>query len=1290
MARAVKNIMDDVKNRSKTEGVTADELIGLFKEAYGALASDENLKDRELQQIESYINNVLKNNKELFDEKKRKELQVMRETKGASIEKTKEQEASTENETEEQDVRQDSEIFIGDEENNEITLSSVYESETSGGRPFRELLSEEDFAKAEELLKSNPSMEELNAMDFEVLTVDKDDSAYKEKYGENYAIIARLVKAYLKKKNGEQEASTENETEEQEVKQDSEDITGDKENKPLTLKEYWEQRRDYINGEFIPFKNLVSEEDLEKAEKLLESSPDIYMFINMKNPTPEQEEEYIREYGENYKNIASFVNAYMYHLEYYNDKESSKDEPVIEDGEKSEIDKILAEKNISDEKFPFDVAVNICGEIISPKESETLSFINMENMPSKEEIKEMLDSNTSITNNEHILLAHKYFNDDDNEKYSDDIMQYINSQLLEIIKNDGKEISMNNISSIIALADRTDNLDLRQLIYKYVALYVKTYDERHFGDLTPEELLTNYEALHEKASKIDPFSIEPKENDIDLNKDIDWLDDDGKPLSKEDVKQSKDLVAEMARELAVQELLKQGKDVTDEALKEEILKQTHQIIFAANTNIDKASGRIVVTESSLASSMAVKYIEANSFKNRVKRKFNNNKFVKAVTKRVDAIDKKLTNKYGDKYKKAKQVVDFVSKTSYTALKSAAIFTGLSFIPGGIPAYMAYNAFKSWKNTAKTLKDEKLSRSEKIGAVISSTATTVFSAVGVGVGIDFTSALSSGAGFQITRMGVIAGANSSSNILDSLSLRIKQGKLKRKLKKVEDKESVEAKKLATELEEVNEKISANRGAGLKKFGGAIVGMLIAQGASAAVNDVVHGNEASLDDSENQGANSGNEGQNNSAQNAEAQNNANVEYQAEQGDENAIVSQSSENEDMARTGDANNADAEAGDNEEGLTEAQTRNLNEAKEAGSSGLGNESSYDHTLRHLNNLDDARITDNVEMTENLCEQFGENANRVTIACKMAPYALQEALGLDLPAGENPTTYQMLTYMSEHPLTEAQMESLNSFMEQNFDGVRFRTENFSDWNRPNPEPVVQQQTFEQQQPIVAEHTHNVNQEPVVKYSSDNQHSDVGAQNEGNETREPEVQEQQTGTETREPEVQEQQVHTETRSYNDTVVYQYDMTNPFDYAAANGFVYDETLSIGLNMRGDGLNFDGFAGAFRSIEDPNKVIYLPNDMVGDMHHMRAVDIHYAENQQYHDSDMYHDKSDILGINKAHHGSHFRTCHSGGVGYYSSGDRFYDACNKTHAVVSTIEHATHSISHIVSDVSRLFDRG
>ena len=1147
-------------------------------------------------------------------------------------------------------------------------------------------MSEEDFAKAEELLKSNPSMEELNAMDFEVLTVDKDDSAYKEKYGENYAIIARLVKAYLKKKNGEQEASTENETEEQEVKQDSEDITDDKENKPLTLKEYWEQRSDYINGEFIPFKNLVSEEDLEKAEKLLESSPDIYMFINMKNPTPEQEEEYIREYGENYKNIASFVNAYMYHLEYYNDKENSKDEPVIEEVEKSEIDKILAEKNISDEKFPFDVAVNICGEIISSKESETLSFINMENMPSKEDIKKMLDTNTPIINNEHILLAHKYFNDDDNEKYSDDIMEYINNQLLEIIKNDGKDISMNNISSIIALADRTNNDNLKHLIYKYVALYVKTYDERHFGNLTPEELLTNYEALHEKASKIDPFSIKPKENEIDLNKDIDWLDDKGKPLSEENVKQSKDLVAEMARELAVQELLKQGKDVTDEALKEEILKQTQQIIFAANTNTDKSTGRIVVTESSLVSRMAVKYLEANSFKNRVKRKFNNNKFVKAVTKRVDAIDKKLTNKYGDKYKKAKQVVDFVSKTSYTALKNAAIFTGLSFIPGGIPAYMAYNAFKSWKNTAKTLKDEKLSKSEKIGAVISSTATTVFSAVGMGVGIDFTSGLLNGAGFQITRMGVVAGANSSSNILDSLSLRIKQGKLKRKLKKVEDKESVEAKKLAAQLEEVNEKISANRGAGLKKFGGAIVGMLIAQGASAAVNDVIHGNDASLDDSKGQGANSGNDGAENEGNQGGNQGGENEGNQGgNQGGENNTASQGSENGDMARTGDANNAGAEAGDNGGALTEAQVQNLNEAKVAGSSGLGNESSYDHTLRHLNNLDDARIPNNVEMTDNLCEQFGDDANRVTIACKMAPYALQEVLGLDLPAGENPTTYQMLNYMSEHPLTEAQMQSLDKFIDQNFDGVRFRTENFSDWSRPNPEVVVQQQAFEQQQPIVAEHAHNINKAPTINYSSGNQHSDVGAQNEGSGTISYNDQNQQ-------------QTYTETMSYNDRVVVpQYDMTNPYEYAAANGLVYDETLSIGLNTRGDGLNFDGYAGAFRNINNPNQVVYLPNDMVGDMHHVRNVDISYAENQQYQDTDMYFDRNDVLGIDKAsnyaHHGSHFRTCHSGSVGYYSSGDRFYDACGKVNAVINTAENVTCSVSHIVSDIShaiKSFDRG
>ena len=137
-----------------------------------------------------------------------------------------------------------------------------------------------------------------------------------------------------------------------------------------------------------------------------------------------------------------------------------------------------------------------------------------------------------------------------------------------------------------------------------------------------------------------------------------------------------------------------------------------------------------------------------------------------------------------------------------------------------------------------------------------------------------------------------------------------------------------------------------------------------------------------------------------------------------------------------------------------EIMAKNLEAAKAENSSGIEGKSTFAHTLSHLESLGDSRISDTNAMAEDLCEHLGAKANQATIACKMAPYALQEALDLEGLPNDKPTSYNMIKYLSEHELTPEQQTALDSFIEKNFDGARFKTENFADYNRPSREDLL--------------------------------------------------------------------------------------------------------------------------------------------------------------------------------------------------------------------------------------------
>ena len=113
---------------------------------------------------------------------------------------------------------------------------------------------------------------------------------------------------------------------------------------------------------------------------------------------------------------------------------------------------------------------------------------------------------------------------------------------------------------------------------------------------------------------------------------------------------------------------------------------------------------------------------------------------------------------------------------------------------------------------------------------------------------------------------------------------------------------------------------------------------------------------------------------------------------------------------------------------VTEQHAKNFEAAKVAGTSGHGNMSAYDDTLRHLNNWGDSRFTDPETTAQQLTEHLGEKANIATVACRMAPNLVSQALGL----GDDGKSYAMADYLANNDLTPEQQTNLNNLLQEKF------------------------------------------------------------------------------------------------------------------------------------------------------------------------------------------------------------------------------------------------------------------
>ena len=296
------------------------------------------------------------------------------------------------------------------------------------------------------------------------------------------------------------------------------------------------------------------------------------------------------------------------------------------------------------------------------------------------------------------------------------------------------------------------------------------------------------------------------------------------------------------------------------------------------------------------------------------------------------------------------------------------------------------------------------------------------------------------------------------------------------------------------------------------------------------------------------------------------------------------------------------------------AHETNLEAAKAENSSGIEGKSSFAHTLQHLESLGDSRITDTNAVAEGLSEHIGKDANLATIACKMAPHALQQALHIENLPDNNPSSYNMINYLANNDLTPEQTTALNNFIQQNFEGTQFKTENFADYSQTQthtPTEARHEPPKVERLSLQEEYDRAKQVRDGVSHDDGWRHKDVpptgnklvDALNDKYATTndkgsgyhfEP-VDKTPTQTVVQQPVQQpvQQTVVVQEPIQQQTEVY-VEMT-PELYAQNHGLIYDPVLSNGVNNIG-GDNHGGYMGAFINPKD-HSVIMIPNDPVHD---------------------------------------------------------------------------------------------
>ena len=826
----------------------------------------------------------------------------------------------------------------------------------------------------------------------------------------------------------------------------------------------------------------------------------------------------------------------------------------------------------------------------------------------------------ALSNIDDLVAAQAYYKDDKDKS----------AQLNPIVENRLKNLSLSDITPANAesyrlLCLQCGNEELRQQGLNLIADAIIQYDKEHFGSFRPntEELAAKYDKVYADltdrnlfTSKAkDPFACKhnPDKDAIDLGS-VEFTDAAGKPLSEKEAQKQKAAISALAREMAAQRLAKQG-SYTPEELEQAYKDAAAEIVWGSQPKYGK-NGKPQVDKDALASTIANQYLEAETFKDRCKQKFKDNPLVKKVSNNVEKIDKKLEKRYGKKYVYAKQALKFVGKISGSVAKNAAIYGAAGLIPGGTAVVIGYNICKNWKNIKKQLKDPNASTAKKCAMVMGACATTALSGLGIVSGIGTAAEaintvspgmVSSAANFMgqlgtYGRMGISAAATMLPNLTESVSLRIQNLSLNRKIKKEKDGEKLQ--QLIANQKALQVKIKNNKKEMLIKGGSLVAGMAAGQALMPHITELIqesvdNGTEIVKKVAAEHGIDPW----------KEAQAYANDAYaNVPEGttmlrdrsvyDPDGILRNSPSAQMAAYMAEHDPAMHGAPDEISGIKAHET-NLAAAKAENSSGIEGKSAFAHTLQHLESLGDSRITDTNAVAEGISEHVGKNANLATIACKMAPHALQQVLQLEGLPDNNPSSYNMIQYMASHDLTPEQHTALNNFIQNNFDGAQFKAENFADYRAPAHDPFANADQDRLRAGPDEIRKPTLQEEYARAKQADQEYA---------RSKNPEIWKDRTGERTINLAMAEKWAHQQPpqqtvvvqQPVQETVVVQQQpqvdvYSDPTLYAQNFGLQYDPYLSNGLNRIGSDTH-GGYLGAFIDPRD-NSVTLVPNDPLRD---------------------------------------------------------------------------------------------
>ena len=818
----------------------------------------------------------------------------------------------------------------------------------------------------------------------------------------------------------------------------------------------------------------------------------------------------------------------------------------------------------------------------------------------------------ALSNIDDLVAAQAYYKDDKDKS----------AQLDPIVENRLKNLSLSDITPANAesyrlLCLQCGNEELRQQALNLIADAIIQYDKEHFGSFRPntEELAANYDKAHAGLKDKDPFACkhDPDKDTIDLGS-VEFTDAAGKPLSEKETQKQKAAISALAREMAAQRLAKQG-SYTPEELEQAYKDAAAEIVWGSQPKYGK-NGKPQVDKDALASTIANQYLETETFKDRCKQKFKDNPLVKKVSNNVEKIDKKLEERYGKKYIYAKQALKFVGKISGSVAINAAIYGAAGLIPGGTAVVIGYNICKNWKNIKKQLKDPNASTAKKCAMVMGACATTALSGLGIVSGIGTAAEaintvspgmVSSAANFMgqlgtYGRMGISAAATMLPNLTESVSLRIQNLSLNRKIKKEKDGEKLQ--QLIANQKALQVKIKNNKKEMLIKGGSLVAGMAAGQALMPHITELIqesvdNGTEIVKKVAAEHGIDPW----------KEAQAYANDAYaNVPEGttmlrdrsiyDPDGILRNSPSAQMAAYMAEHDPAMHGAPDEISGIKAHET-NLAAAKAENSSGIEGKSAFAHTLQHLESLGDSRITDTNAVAEGISEHVGKNANLATIACKMAPHALQQVLQFEGLPDNNPSSYNMIQYMANHDLTPEQHTALNNFIQNNFDGAQFKAENFADYRAPAHDPFANADQDRLRAGPDEIRKPTLQEEYARAKQADQEYA---------RSKNPEIWKDRTGERTINLAMAEKWTHQQPpqqtvvvqQPVQETVVVQQQpqvdvYSDPMLYAQSFGLQYDPYLSNGLNRIGSDTH-GGYLGAFIDPRD-GSVTLVPNDPLRD---------------------------------------------------------------------------------------------